>query len=577
MSATISNPMRTVSRRLLGLRWRLPAFAIAAFVCLPVAALTLTAFEGSVGLWPHMIRYVLPAALRDTLVLLVGVGVLTTLIGTTTAWIVTAYDFPGRRFLEWGLLLPLAVPTYIIAYAYLDIMHPVGSVQGVLRYLLGYSSPREFRLPDIRSMGGCILLLGLVLYPYVYLTTRSMFLTQAASLVEVSRTLGSRRRDVFWRVALPLARPAIAVGVSLALMETLNDIGASEFLGVKTLTVSVYTTWISRSDMPGAAQISLAMLFLVVGLVLIERHARRNQRYTAAAQRPRAMGTFRLTGYRAAGAFAVCIVPVALGFVVPAVYLGVEAYKRYRFAGLSERLLGEVVNTVTVATAATAIVLLCGLVVAYAARTYPGRATATAARISTLGYAIPGTVLALGLLMPIGALDRMLATGAERIFGVSIGLLLLGSGTAIVLAYSARFMAIATGGIEAGFSRISPSLDHAARMLGQTSSGVFRKVHLPLSKPALVSAGLLAFVDCMKELPATLLLRPLNFETLATHLYGEAARGTYEEASIAALLIVVIGILPVAVLSRVGRGDRPEVVGDRGQAAAGREVSNAGE
>ncbi|MGI6246528.1 MAG: ABC transporter permease [Pseudochelatococcus sp.] len=535
------------------MRWRLAAFAVAAFVCLPVAALILTAFEGSAGLWPHMIRHVLPAALRDTIVLLAGVGVLTTLIGTTTAWIVTAYEFPGRRFLEWGLLLPLAVPTYIIAFAYLDILHPVGSVQGALRYLLGYTSPRAFRLPDIRSMWGCILLLGLVLYPYVYLTTRSMFLTQAASLVEVSRTLGSSRGDVFRRVALPLARPAIAVGVSLALMETLNDIGASEFLGVRTLTVSVYTTWVSRSDMPGAAQISLAMLVMVVGLVLIERHARRNQRYTAAAQRPRAMSPAPLAGLRAAGAFTICFLPVALGFIAPAIYLCVEAYKRYRFAGLSQRLLGEVVNTVSVAFTATVLVLLCGLVVAYAARTYPGRLTAVAVRVSTLGYAIPGTVLALGLLMPIGAFDRMLSGGAETFLGLSVGLVLLGSGAAIVLAYCARFMAIATGGIEAGFSRISPSLDHAARTLGRTSSGVFRHVHLPLSRPALVSAGLLVFVDCMKELPVTLLLRPLNFETLATHLYGEAARGTYEEASIAALLIVVIGILPVVVLSRVGR------------------------
>ncbi|MGV6875607.1 ABC transporter permease [Pseudochelatococcus sp. B33] len=550
--------MRTVSRRLSGLRWRLAAFTIAAFVCLPIAALILTAFEGSAGLWPHMLQYVLPTALRETLLLLLGVGMLTTLIGTTTAWIVTAYTFPGRRFLEWGLLLPLAVPTYIIAYAYLDVLHPVGSVQGLLRYLLGYSSPREFRLPDIRSMWGCILLLGLVLYPYVYLTTRSMFLTQAANLVEVSRTLGNRRHDVFWRVALPLARPAIAVGVSLALMETLNDIGASEFLGVKTLTVSIYTSWVSRSDMPGAAQISLAMLVLVVGLVLIERHARRDQRYAAAAQRPRAMRPSRLTGYRAAGAFVLCVIPIVLGFIAPAAYLCAEAYKRYRFAGLSDRLLGEVINTITVSTTATVLILLCGLVVAYAARTYPGRPTAIAARISTVGYAVPGTVLALGLLMPVGAFDRMLASGAEQYLGVSVGLVLLGSGTAIVLAYCARFMAIATGGIEAGFSRISPSLDHAARMLGQTSAGVFRKVHLPLSKPALVSSGLLIFVDCMKELPATLLLRPLNFETLATHLYGEAARGTYEEASIAALLIVVIGILPVVVLSRVGRIERPD-------------------
>ncbi|MFN8680336.1 ABC transporter permease [Paracoccus sp. P2] len=536
-----------------GAGWRLAAVLIAVLVCLPILSLVLIAFQGSAGLWPHMLAHVLPAALKNTIVLLLGVGVLVTLIGTTTAWMVSAYDFPGRRILEWALLLPLAVPTYIIAYAYLDILHPVGAVQGALRDLLGYSSPREFRLPDIRSMWGCILLLGLVLYPYVYLTTRAMFLTQAANLVEVSRTLGTRRGGVFRQVAFPLARPAIAVGVALALMETVNDIGASQFLGVRTLTASVYSTWVNRSDMAGAAQISLAMLVIVVMLILFERHARRNQRYATAAQKPRVMSPIRLSGWRAAGAFGLCFLPVALGFVGPAIYLVREAWKRISFAGISPRIWAEIVNTVTVSVIATFLVLLCGLTLAYAARAWPGRAMALAARASTLGYAVPGTVLAIGLLIPVGLFDRFWAGSVERLTGAAPGLLLLGSGAALVLAYAARFMAISTGGIEAGFSRISPSLDHAARMLGQNSSGVFRNIHLPLSKTAMASAGLLIFVDCMKELPATLLLRPLNFETLATHLYGEAARGTYEEAAIAALLIVLIGILPVALLSRLGR------------------------
>ncbi|WEJ81492.1 iron ABC transporter permease (plasmid) [Paracoccus versutus] len=545
--------MNQIPWRRSGAGWRFGAVLIAALVCLPVLALLLIAFQGSAGLWPHMLANVLPAALKNTVILLAGVGMLVTLIGTTTAWMVTAYDFPGRRVFEWALLLPLAVPTYIIAYAYLDILHPVGAVQGALRSLLGYSSPREFRLPDIRSMGGCILLLGLVLYPYVYLTTRAMFLTQAANLVEVSRTLGTRRGSVFRRVALPLARPAIAVGASLALMEALNDIGASQFLGVRTLTPSIYSTWVNRSDMPGAAQIALAMLVIVVLLVLVERYARRNQRYAAAAQRPRAMSPARLRGWRAAGAFCLCLFPVALGFIAPAAYLCREAWKRVSFAGISPRIWGEIVNTVTVSAVATLLVLLSGLVLAYAARTYPGRSTSLAARASTLGYAVPGTVLAIGLLYPVGLFDRFWAGGVEWLIGAAPGLLLLGSGAALVLAYSVRFMAISTGGIEAGFSRIPPSLDHAGRMLGRSSMGVFRSVHLPLSKTAIASAGLLVFVDCMKELPATLLLRPLNFETLATHLYGEAARGTYEEAAIAALLIVLIGILPVVVLSRLGR------------------------
>lgn len=553
MKTAETNPMNFMLWRRSGAGWRLGAVLIAVLVCLPVVSLVLIAFQGSAGLWPHMLANVLPTALKNTIILLAGVGILVTLIGTTTAWMVTAYDFPGRRIFEWALLLPLAVPTYIIAYAYLDILHPVGAVQGALRGLLGYSSPREFRLPDIRSMWGCIILLGLVLYPYVYLTTRAMFLTQAANLVEVSRTLGARRQSVFRQVAFPLARPAIAVGTSLALMETLNDIGASQFLGVRTLTPSIYSAWVNRSDLPGAAQIALAMLVIVVLLVLFERHARRNQRYATAAQRPRVMSPARLSGWRAASAFSLCLFPITLGFIVPAIHLCREAWKRISFAGISPRIWTEIVNTVAVSAIATLLVLLCGLVLANAARSYPGRSTSLAARASTLGYAVPGTVLAIGLLYPIGLFDRFWASGVERLTGNAPGLLLLGSGAALVLAYSSRFMAISTGGIEAGFSRIPPSLDHAARMLGRTSTGVFRSVHLPLSKTAIASAGLLVFVDCMKELPATLLLRPLNFETLATHLYGEAARGTYEEAAIAALLIVLIGILPVVVLSRLGR------------------------
>jgi len=553
MSPVDPDTGRSWTRPQQGWGWGFGAAIIAALVCLPIIALIVIALQGSAGLWPHLFAYVLPVATRDTLILLAGVGAIVSVIGTSTAWIVTAYDFRGRALVEWALLLPLAVPTYIVAYAYLDILHPVGAVQGVIRNLLGYSSPAEFRLPEIRSLWGCVILLGLVLYPYVYLTTRAIFLNQAANLVEVSRTLGSRRGSVFWRVGLPLGRPAIAVGVSLALMETLNDIGASEFLGARTLTVSIYSTWINRTDLPGAAQISLAMLALVIALVLFERWARRHQRYNTAAQKPRVMQPERLTGGRAVLALACCAMPILLGFVAPSVYLISEAYKRYQFAGISGQIAAETLNTVFVSLVTTLVVLGCGLIVAYAARLRNGTAASLVARASTLGYAVPGTVLAIGLLTPIGLFDQAFANAAEKVFGVSTGLLLLGSGAALIYAYSARFMAIATGGIEAGFSRISPSLDHAARMLGHTSTGAFRHVHLPLSKTALAAAGLLVFVDCMKELPATLLLRPLNFETLATHLYGEASRGTYEEASIAALIIVVIGILPVALLARVGK------------------------
>ncbi|MGV2981016.1 ABC transporter permease [Camelimonas sp. ID_303_24] len=533
--------------------WIVGATLTALLVAIPALALLWEATRGSTGLWPHLLAHVIPDAALQTAVLLTGVGVMVTVLGCVTAWLVTAHEFPGRRVFEWALLLPLATPTYIVAYAYLDLLHPLGAVQEGVRWLLGYASPREFRLPDIRSMAGCIILLGFVLYPYVYLTTRAMFLTQAANLVEASRTLGTRRGQVFWRVALPLARPAIAVGVSLALMETLNDIGASEFLGVNTLTISIYTTWVTRSDLAGAAQIALVMLAFVLILVMAERHARRRQRYWTSPQRARSLTPQRLGTGAGLAAAAFCALPVIIGFLAPASYLAVEAWKRFRFAGLSANILSETLTTVALALLATLVTLALGLVVAWTARAAPGRFTALLQRLSTIGYAMPGTVVAIGVLVPVAALDRWIDQTAQTWFGVATGLALIGSGAALCYAYTVRFLAISTGSVDAGFSRIPQSLDHAARSLGENVTGVFRRVHLPLSASALASAGLLVFVDCMKELPATLLLRPLNLETLATHLYGEAARGSYEDAALAALLIVLVGMLPVIVLARIGR------------------------
>ncbi|WP_426126031.1 ABC transporter permease [Pararhizobium sp. PWRC1-1] len=536
-----------------GAHWLLGAGTIACLVMLPIFALFLQAIQGSAGLWSHLVSTILPTALVETAILLGGVGLITAILGTSTAWLVTAYAFPGRRVLEWALLLPLAVPTYIIAYAYLDILHPIGSVQGAIRWLLGYSTPREFRLPDVRSMTGCILLLGFVLYPYVYIPTRAMFLTQSANLIDASRTLGISRRAVFWHVALPLARPAVAVGVSLALMETLNDIGASEFLGVRTLTVSIYTTWITRTDLPGASQIALSLLMVVVVLVAFEKWARGKQRYSTGSQRSRAFEPRRVSSAKGLILFAAGLSPILIGFGAPAIYLVSAAWKRIGFAGLSPRFLNEAFNTIVLASAATVITVLFGLLISYASRLRPGATTTWLQRLSTLGYAAPGTVVAIGVLIVLATVDGFIDRTAIAWFGVSTGLLFIGSGAALVYAYTVRFLAISAGGIDAGLARIPVSFDHASRVLGQSAAGTFRHVHLPLSKAAITAAGLLVFVDCVKELPATLLLRPLNVETFATHLYGEAARGTYEEASIAALAIVVIGILPVIVLSRMGQ------------------------
>lgn len=550
--------------------WRCAAWLVALLVLVPLLSLAATALRGSDGLWSHLLAHVLPVSARNTLLLLAGVGPLVVAIGAGCAWLVSAYDFPGRRVLAWALLLPLAVPTYIVAYAYLDLLHPLGPVQSALRAMLGIHSPRDFRLPDLRSLPGCIALLSLVLYPYVYLTVRAMFLTQAASLVEAARGLGVGGAALFRRVALPLARPALAVGTALALLEVLNDIGASEFLGVQTLTVAVYSTWVTRGDLPGAAQIACAMLLVVATLLLLEHRGRRRQRY-AAAQRPRPIQPQRLRGARGWLATAACALPVLLGFAAPAGFLAHQAAQRLGTHGLSGALLAATANTLHVALLATALALVAGLLLAWAARLQQGWRRGVAARaplaIGALGYALPGTVLAIALLGPLGVLDAGLGHAAASL-GVSPPALLVGSLSALALACTLRFLAIAAGGLEAGFARIAPALDDAARSLGASPARALCRVHLPQLHPALLAAALLVFVDTMKELPATLLLRPLNFETLATALYAEAARGTYEDGALAALLIVVVGLLPVALLARAQPGSAPVAAATAAQADA---------
>lgn len=532
--------------------WLPASLLVAVLVLLPLLSLAWTAAQGSAGLWSHLAAHVLPVAARNTLALLAGVGVLVVAIGAGAAWLVTAYDFPGRRVLAWALLLPLAVPTYIIAFAYLDLLHPLGPVQGALRALLGIDSPRDFRLPDIRSLAGCILLLGFVLYPYVYLTTRAMFMTQAASLLEAARSLGAGPVARFWRVALPLARPAIAIGLALALLETLNDIGASEFLGVRTLTTTVYTTWVTRGDLPGAAQVALAMLAIVIAVIVLERHGRRRQRY-ASLRRPRPLQPQRLHGAAGWLALALGLAPVLVGFALPAAFLAWKTLVRMQQqGGISAQLWASLGNTFLVAVLATVATVAAGLVVAWALRLAQARRrsrlAAASLRVAGLGYALPGTVLAIGLLAPMAWFDA----GANTLAGGAPRMLLMGSVAALVLAYMLRFLAIAAGGIDAGLARISGTLDQAARSLGDAPGSMLRRVHLPLLRPALAAAALLVFVDTMKELPATLVLRPLGFDTLATWLYAEAARGTYEEGAVAALLIVLAGLLPVVLLARTG-------------------------
>jgi iron(III) transport system permease protein len=535
----------------IGAGWYLASLTLVIAVLMPLQSLLGHAMQGSGELWPHLLAYVLPQALQDSALLLIGVGLLVISLGSSLAWLVSAYDFVGRRVLSWALLLPLAIPSYIIAFAYLDLWHPVGILQSSLRALMGFDSPRDFQLPDIRSMWGCCLLLGLVLYPYVYLPVRAVFSMQAGNLIEAARTLQAGPQRIFFGLALPLARPAIAVGASLALMEALNDLGASEFLGVRTLTVSIYSTWLNRSNLPGAAQIALLMLCIVLALISVERWARCHQRYNLAARRMQPLARRRLKGWRGMLALAYCSLPITLGFVMPAGYLVSETYQRLRFNGLDFSLLGELMNTLQLAAMTTVMAALLAFLLSFTQRMTQTPWSRQILRCASLGYAIPGTVLAIGLLGPLAQLDAWINDMFEFVGRAPIGLILSGSSIALVYAYLVRFLAIANGSLEAGFSQLPGSLDDAARTLGSTPARLAWRIHLPLCRPALLSAMLLVFVDSMKELPATLLLRPMNFETLATHLYGEAARGTYESGAMAALLIVLAGLLPIIALSRM--------------------------
>ena len=533
-------------------------FLLAALVLAPLISVAMAALKGDADLWPHLINYVLPVALVETALLLAGVAIVTAVIGISTAWLVTAYRFPGRNTFAWLLPLPLAFPTYIIAYIYSDLLDAAGPLQSSLRALFGWRSPAEYWFPEIRSVGGAALVMGFVLYPYVYLAARAMFQTQSACMMEVARTLGANRWMLARHVALPLARPALAVGLALALLETLNDIGASEYLGVRTLTISIFTTWLNRGSLPGAAQIACVMLIVVAGVISLERYGRRHRQFTLSTRRSRSISPITIRGWPAAGMFVTCLVPVVLGFLIPGAFLVREVAMRGLLSGFDSEVLRHTVTTVLLASFATLIAVVLGLGAAMAVRTARRPFTSVLLAVAGLGYAVPGTVLALGLLAPLVTIDEGINWITRIVAGAQVGLVLTGSSAAIVIAYVVRFLTIATGSAQAGLGRISTHIDDAARTLGATPGTLAYLIHLPLLRPALGAAALLVFVDCLKELPATLLLRPLNVETLSTYIYQFANRGSFEEGSLAALLIVAVGIVPIIRMVRYADLGIPE-------------------
>ncbi len=536
--------------------WTVGAFLIAGLVATPLLAVLYLAFSPGDNIWGHLVSTVLPYYVTTTLLLMLGVGVGTLVIGTGTAWLVTMCRFPGRRVFEWALLLPLAVPAYVIAYVYTDILEYAGPVQGLLRDIFGWSSARDYFFPEIRSLGGAALMMTLVLYPYVYLLSRSAFMEQSVCVLEVSRTLGKSPWGSFYSVALPLARPAIVIGLSLVLMETLNDFGTVDFFAVSTFTAGIYDVWLNMNNPSGAAQLAAVMLLFVALLIGAERWARKGQRYHHTTTKYRSLPSYRLKGSMAFLAFLGCLAPVLLGFAVPGGVL-----LNYALIFYPETLAGDYVtymlNSLSLSSITAVVALAMGLFMAYGVRLSRNPALKAATRFASIGYAMPGAVLALGVIIPLGAVDNAIDAFMQENFGVSTGLLLSGTVFAVTYGYLARFLALSFGSAEVSLAKVTPNMDGAARTLGLGPFATLLRVHLPLIRGSAMTAAILVFVDTMKELPMTVILRPFNYETLATYVHQFASDELLEESALGALTIVAAGIAPVILLSLTISKSRP--------------------
>ena len=522
---------------------------IALTIALPILTILFLSFTPNENIWPHLLSTVLPGYVWRTLALLIGVGILTFIIGTATAWLVTMREFPLRRVLQWACLMPLAMPTYIVSYTYVDFLNYAGPLQSWLRGLAGWTNPQDYYFPEIRSLPGAILVLSLVLYPYVFMTAQASFLRQPTSQLDVARTLGKTSWGAFLSVALPLARPALVVGVSLALMECLNDIAAVSFFGVRTLTLGIYTTWLGEGNLGGAAQLAGVLLIFVFALLWVERHARRQQSHMPASRHHMATRRTMLKDWRGILAALACFLPVFFGFILPGLILLKFAARRWGGV-FSAPYFDAAWHSFVLAFVASLVVAGLGLILAYAHRSERGMGVNMIIRLASIGYAIPGTVLGIGVLIPLAYFDNSVDTFMRNSFGISTGLLLSGTIAAIIFAYAIRFLAISFGSLESGLEKVTPNLSFAARTLGRTPLRTVFEVHLPILRPALISAALLVFVDCMKELPATLILRPFDFDTLATLVFTLASLDQLEESAAPALTIVAAGLIPIILLTR---------------------------
>ncbi len=532
--------------------WSAGAVLIAALVLLPILSVVWIALSPGENIWPHLLATSLPRYLVNTLILMLSVGLLSAMVGTGAAWLVVMYRFPGHGVLQWALLLPLAIPAYIGAYALVDFLEYAGPVQGALRAIFGWTSARDYWFPEIRSRTSAVIVLSASLYPYVYILARTAFREQSVGVLDVARALGCGPWSSFWRVGLPLARPAIAAAVAIVMMETANDFGTVDYFAVQTLTTGIFTTWLEASNVSGAAQIAVVMMGVIFLLVALEKLGRRRIRFHRTTSRQMPIEAHHLRGMAALAATLLCLLPFLAGFVLPALVIGWRALDSVDIWADPE-LYRALVNTLWVGGSAAVLTVLGGVFMVYGVRLSGRRLPAMLLPATTIGYAAPGAVLGIGLMIPLAGLDQRVADAVQSLTGRDPGLILTGSAAAIILAYFVRFFAIAQGAADAAMGRISPSLPMAARSLGQTAAGVLMRVHLPMIRGSVATALLLVFVDSVKELPATLLLRPFNFNTLATRVYDQASLENLTDAAPAAVIVMAVGFVAVLLLARSSR------------------------
>ncbi|MEL0583487.1 MAG: iron ABC transporter permease [Candidatus Thiodiazotropha sp. (ex. Lucinoma kazani)] len=528
--------------------WRIGVPLIALLLSVPVLVVLSYLFVPAGEVWQHLVDTVLQDYVINSLLLMVGVAMGVLLVGVSTAWLTSMCQFPGRSLFEWALLLPMAIPAYIIAYTYTGLFDFAGPVQTLLRDWTGWGYG-DYWFPEIRSLEGAALMLSLVLYPYVYLLSRAAFLGQSICVLDVSRSLGNGPWRTFFLVALPLARPAIVAGLSLALMETLADYGTVQYFGVSTFTTGIFRTWYGLNNAAAAAQLSAMLLLVVFALVILEKGSRRQARYHHTTQRHQALTRFQLNPRQSLMAFLICSGALLFGFILPAGQLLWWALTTAE-ESLDSRFLSLISHSLLLAGAASMLALLLALFLSYGKRRRGSWPATIAVRVAGMGYAIPGTVIAIGVMIPFAAFDNALDEWMRQQFGWSTGLLLSGTLVALIFAYLVRFLAVSLQTVEAGLGKIRPTMDEVARSMGTGSGEIVRRVHMPMLKGSLMTALLLVFVDILKELPATLILRPFNYNTLAVRAYELASDERLADASYAALTIVVVGILPVILLSR---------------------------